>query len=273
MSRADRAGGGAPQAPGGDSWIKDLRALYYKHFGDHKKERQLFSTGAFFVTFASVRAITHAIRAERGPFKNLTAGGRHIHHMTFGIAGLLTVGYLWLLEIGTNDQRSASRLTSIGFGSGAALTLDEFALWTRMEDVYWSEEGRSSLEAVAIVAVVGLLVVIGVRPFDLDAPASAVTVSAAIGLSLLVSVVAFLKGRILLGAVGLFILPVGLLGAIRVAHPRSPWARRRYPAGSRRRVLAEARFDDPTRTGARLRGRLADLLGGRPSEPDRATEA
>jgi hypothetical protein len=118
---------------------------------------------------------------------------------------------------------------------------------------------------VAIVGTVGLLVVIGVRPFDLGDPGPSITVSLAIGLSLLVSVVAFLKGRILLGAVGLFILPVGLLGAVRVAHPQSPWARRRYPPGSRRRAHAEQRFDDPTRAGARLRRRLADLVAGRPS--------
>ena len=74
--------------------VRDLHALYYKHFGDRRKERQLFSTGAFFTTFAAVRGITHAIRAERGPFKNITPGGRHIHHMTFGITGLLSVGYL-----------------------------------------------------------------------------------------------------------------------------------------------------------------------------------
>ncbi len=154
------------------------------------------------------------------------------------------------------------------FGVGGGLTLDEFALWTRLEDAYWSEEGRSSLEAVAIVAVVGMLVVIGVRPFDLDAPASAVTVSCAIALSLLVSIVAFLKGRILLGTVGLFILPVGLLGAIRLAHPRSPWARRRYPPASLLRERAERRFEDPMRFGPRARRRLADLIGGRPSEPD-----
>lgn len=108
------------------------------------------------------------------------------------------------------------------------------------------------------------------RPFDLDGPASAITVSVAIGLSLLVSVVAFLKGRILLGAVGLFILPVGLVGAIRVAHPHSPWARRRYPPGRHRLTRAEQRFDDPAPAGARLRRRLADLVAGRPNATDEA---
>jgi hypothetical protein len=129
---------------------RDVHALYCKHFGDRRKERQLFSTGAFFVTFAAVRGITHAIRAERGPFKNITPGGRHIHHLTFGIGGLLSVGYLWLLEIGTNEQRGASRVTSILFGSGAALTLDEFALWLNLADDYWTKQGRESIDAVVL---------------------------------------------------------------------------------------------------------------------------
>jgi hypothetical protein len=140
---------------------RDLRALYYKHFSDRKKERQLFSTGAFFLTFATVRGITHAIRAQRGPFKNISAGGRHIHHMTFGIIGLLTVGYLWLLEIGTDEQRSASRLTSLGFGSGAALTLDEFALWLNLADDYWTKEGRESIDAVVLFGSLLTLSVLG----------------------------------------------------------------------------------------------------------------
>jgi hypothetical protein len=141
------------QSPPPRSWrasARDLRALYRKHFGDRRKERQVLSTSAFFLTFATVRAITHAIRAERGPFRNITPGGRHIHHMTFGIAGLLSVGYLWLLEIGTNDQRRASRITAAVFGSGAALTLDEFALWLNLEDDYWTKQGRESIDAVLL---------------------------------------------------------------------------------------------------------------------------
>src|SRR5271155_4286117 len=129
---------------------RDVRSLYHKHFGDRRKERQLLSTGSFFVTFAGVRGVTHAIRAERGPFKNITPGGRHIHHMTFGIVGLLRVGYLWMLEIGTDERRRASRLTSLAYGSGAALTLDEFALWLNLADDYWSKQGRESIDAVAL---------------------------------------------------------------------------------------------------------------------------
>ena len=144
------------------SWAdRDLRALYEKHFSDRRKERQLFSTGAFLVTFATVRVITHAIRANRGPFRNITAGGRHIHHLTFGITSLLTVGYLWLLEIGTNEQRQASRITSIAYGSGAALTLDEFALWLNLEDDYWTKQGRESIDAVVLFGSLLCLSVLG----------------------------------------------------------------------------------------------------------------
>ena len=160
---------GPPHSPSGrprrsfflTSPERDLRSLYDKHFCDRRKERQLFSTGAFFVTFATVRGITHAIRAERGPFKNITPGGRHIHHMTFGIIGLLTVGYLWLLEVGTNEQRRASRVTSLAYGSGAALTLDEFALWLNLADDYWTKQGRESIDAVVLFGSLLSLSVLG----------------------------------------------------------------------------------------------------------------
>jgi hypothetical protein len=127
-----------------------VRILYEKHFGDYREERRLLSAVSFFATFASVRAITHAIRAGVGPFRNITPGGRHIHHMTFGILGLLLVGYLWMLEIGTTDDRRASRLTSTSYGAGAALTLDEFALWLNLQDVYWAKQGRESIDAVVL---------------------------------------------------------------------------------------------------------------------------
>jgi hypothetical protein len=146
---------------------RDVRTLYYRHFGDRRKERQLFSTGAFLATFAGVRGITHAIRAERGPFKNITPGGRHIHHMTFGITGLLTVGYLWMLETCIDERRRSSRISAAAYGSSAALTLDEFALWLNLEDDYWTKQGRESIDAVALFGSVLFLSVLG-RGFFVD---------------------------------------------------------------------------------------------------------
>jgi len=158
-AHGEHAHGEAEFAPERD--VRDLHALYYKHFGDRRKERQLFSTGSFFTTFAAVRGITHAIRAERGPFKNITPGGRHIHHMTFGITGLLSVGYLWLLEIGVREDRRSSRVTSVVYGAGAALTLDEFALWLNLADDYWTKQGRESIDAVVLFGSLLSLSVLG----------------------------------------------------------------------------------------------------------------
>lgn len=131
--------------------VTGVSALYRKHFADRRREREFLSSISFFFTFATVRGITHAIRADVGPFRNITPGGRHIHHMTFGITGLLVVGYLWMLEFGTGSgSRGASRATSLIYGAGAALTLDEFALWLNLQDDYWTKQGRESIDAVVL---------------------------------------------------------------------------------------------------------------------------
>ena len=134
--------------------MSELKRLYHFHFQDERRERLFLASVAFLVTFAIVRGITHLIRAGIGPFHNVTSGGLHIHHLVWGILLLLVVGYVWLLEIGVGSTWVAS-LTAIAFGVGAALTLDEFALWLNMQDVYWDRQGRESVDAVIIFA--GLL--------------------------------------------------------------------------------------------------------------------
>src|SRR5579875_169209 len=167
MSRRPTSGGARARRERARHAEGDVRALYHKHFAERRKERQLFATGSFFLTFAAVRAITHAIRAERGPFRNITPGGRHIHHMTFRISGLLIVGYLWMMELCIKEGRRSSRLTAAAFGAGAALTLDEFALWLNLEDVYWAKQGRESIDAVVLFGPALSLSVIG-RGFLLE---------------------------------------------------------------------------------------------------------
>jgi hypothetical protein len=127
-----------------------LADLYRLHFQDERRERLFLASLAFFVTFASVRGITALIRAGVGPFQNVvTAGGTHVHHLVFGIILLLVVGYIWLTEVGVGSGWVAS-LTAIAFGIGAALTLDEYALWLNLQDVYWERQGRESIDAVLI---------------------------------------------------------------------------------------------------------------------------
>jgi len=123
---------------------------------DPRRERMFLGSVGFFAGFGVARAITHAIRAEVGPFRNLSIGGRHLHHMVFGIGGLLGIGYLWLLLFGTQHpgQARASRVTSTAYGVASALTLDEFALWLTLQDVYWARQGRKSVDAAAVFGAV-----------------------------------------------------------------------------------------------------------------------
>jgi hypothetical protein len=126
-----------------------LRAAYERSFASGAEERRLIGAVSFGTTFALTRLVTHAIRDGRGPFRNITPGGRHIHHMTFGICGLIGVGWAWLNEIGIGTGGPvASRATAVVYGAGAALTLDEFALWLNLEDDYWTKQGRESIDAV-----------------------------------------------------------------------------------------------------------------------------
>jgi len=129
-----------------------LRHAYRDHFGQSPRhERMFIASLAFFFGFGAARAVTHMIRAEIPPFHNMEIGGRHLHHMVFGIGGLLGVGYLWLLLFGIDHMqgRTLSRATAALFGLSAALTLDEFALWLNLQDVYWAKQGRASVDAVA----------------------------------------------------------------------------------------------------------------------------
>jgi hypothetical protein len=130
-----------------------LRRIYQERLPEPRRERLFLASLGFFVSVLVVRIITIAIHYDVGPFHNVSMHGRHIHHMVWGILLLLTVGYCWLLEIGTGSRESwpmAGRLTSMLYGVAAALILDEFALWLNLSDVYWQREGRESYEAMAL---------------------------------------------------------------------------------------------------------------------------
>jgi len=117
-----------------------------------RRERMFLGSVGFFAGFGGARLVTHAIRRGVGPFGNLSVGGRHLHHLVFGIGGLLGTGYLWLLLVGTDPAtaRRTSRATAAAYGVASALTLDEFALWLNLQDVYWAKQGRESVDAAAL---------------------------------------------------------------------------------------------------------------------------
>jgi hypothetical protein len=130
-----------------------LGTLLHDRIPDRPRRRLFVATVSFFLTFGGVRGVVYCITHQIPPFHFVIMHGRHVHHLVFGIIILLAVGYAWLAEIGVGAGSSsllASRLLSILYGVGAALTLDEFALWLNLRDVYWSAEGRASIDAVVL---------------------------------------------------------------------------------------------------------------------------
>lgn len=195
---------------------------------------------SFVVTFVVTRVITRMIASGRGPFRDTTIGGVHIHHQVYGIFMMIGAGTLMFTY---RPDAPWAEVLAVVFGAGASLTLDEFALWLRLDDVYWSEEGRRSVDAVMMAAVVGGLLLVGSNPLnDADAGAGAPLVALNIALNLVFAALAILKGRNILGLLGVFIPVVALVATCRLARPHSFWARRWYKPGSRKLERSLKRF-------------------------------
>jgi len=222
---------------------------------------------AFLISFLFIRTSARLMRSPRvkwWPGSVKTSSGLHLHHLVWGIVLVLLAGFLSFV---TKAKSPWEEILAALFGIGAGLTLDEFALWIHLRDVYWAEEGRSSFDAVVVAAVLGGLIVVGIAPFDLSRNAASIeTLVIAVVVDLLLALLAILKGKPLLGMIGLFIPFVSLVAAIRLAAPRSPWARRFYKDKKLHR--SEARF-------ARIKGRrrrVVDAILGPPATPAVADE-
>jgi hypothetical protein len=220
---------------------------------------------AFLVSFLFIRTSARLMRSPKVPWwpGSVEAGGVHIHHMVWGISLLLASGFTAFVS---DLDAPWWQITATAFGVGAGLTLDEFALWLRLSDVYWSEEGRESIDAVVVCALLGGLVVVGLQPFDLDDTTSAIGATVGVPVVVALAAVAFAKGRILLGAIAIFVPVVGAFAAVRLAKPTSPWARWRYRGGRAHRLeRAQARFA-PGRRGEVLGTRIRNAIGGAPDK-------
>jgi hypothetical protein len=216
---------------------------------------------AFLTSFVFIRTSARLMRSPRVPWwpGSVEAGGVHLHHLVWGISLVLIAGFSAFV---TDLEAPWWQISAIAFGVGAGLTLDEFALWVYLKDVYWSAEGRDSIDAVIVAAILAGLVVLGLQPLDLDETGSVVAAASAAAVTLALAAIAFGKGRILLGAVSIFVPLVGLFAAVRLARPGSPWARRRY-RGRRAHLLdrARARFGSDRRMEV-IGDRLRDAIGG-----------
>ena len=225
--------------------------------------------GAFLLSFVLIRISTRLMRSPKVPWwpgSIKTGGGLHLHHLVFGIVLMLLFGFLAIAVYLPNPWWD---LVAAGFGVGAGLTLDEYALWLHLDDVYWAEEGRRSVDAVIIAAVLGGLILLGARPLTSSDTSSTIGIVFAVIVVLVFCAAALLKGRTMLGIIGLVFPPAAVWGLMRLARPDSPWARWRYPADGRRMRRAIVRAERQQR---RYR-RWQDLIGGAPSIPSPVTAA
>jgi hypothetical protein len=234
-----------------------------KHFLAEPGQRAGFVLlGSFLATFLFIRTSTRLMRSPKVPWwpgSISTKGGLHIHHLVFGIVLLLLAGFL---EFALAPLNGWLEVLAALFGIGAGLTLDEFALWVHLEDVYWAEQGRASVDAVVIATLLGGLIVLGLAPFELANQGTAVTsIVVGVAINLVFCAVTILKGKPILGLTGVFVPPVSFVGALRLAAPTSPWARRRYGATGRKLARSQSRFE---RVRDRRR-RARDAIGGAPS--------
>lgn len=223
--------------------LASIASAYREQIIDPGKQPVLILLVAFGTTFGITRFITHSIRTHRFSWLgDVEAGDTHIHHLVWGITLLLISG---LLAVAVQPR---AEVIAVVFGVGAALTLDEFALWLHLEDVYWSEQGRQSIDAVIVFSIVTGFMALGAYPLGIGDSADGSDVASivtSIVLGLALAYVCVRKGKLLWAVVGVYLAPVAIVGAMRLAKPGSRWAKERYDAEKLDR--AERRYGDETK--------------------------
>ncbi|MFJ6724031.1 MULTISPECIES: hypothetical protein [unclassified Streptomyces] len=225
----------------------------------------LLALAAFVLTFLITRVITRLIRAGRGPFGNVKAGGLHIHHVVPGII-LAVVGGFGAVASGRHGFGSYA--CAVVFGIGAGLVLDEFALVLHLDDVYWSEAGRQSVEVVVLTAALVGLVLVGFSPFGVNDLSDEElqdrgSVISTVVVNFLLALGVLSKGKAKMALFSVIIPFVALFGIIRLARPGSPWARRFYRRRPRARARATLRAYHHDRRWSGPSRVLGDWLGGK----------
>lgn len=238
----------------------------------------------FCLTFLVTRTIVRYIRRHADSAaprrwwqpRNIGHGTTHIHHMVIGVVLVLVSG-VTMITLAVDGGVPEFTVAAVFFGIGAALVLDEFALILHLSDVYWSEDGRTSVDAVfAAVAVAGLLI-LGFNPlsfFDITIWRNEHTVVArtmVVGLAALtlaLALVVLLKGKVWTGLVGMFVTPLLVVGAIRLSRPHAPWARWRYSSRPRKMHRALERERWLRRPVIQAKLWLQDALSGMARFPD-----
>jgi len=238
---------------------------------------------AFILTFFVTRTFARIIRrrTELGlPAKwwqprNIYIGSKHIHHVVVGVV-LVMVSGVTMVSMAINRSELQFALVATVFGIGAALVLDEYALILHLSDVYWEEDGRTSVDAVFAAVAVGGLLVMGLHPLmfllalfhDTHSPLIRAAVISVIVLTLPLAVVVVLKGKVWTGLIGMFLVPLLFIGAIRLSRPHAPWARWRYTRQLDKMRLALERERRLRRPVVQAKLWLQCAIAGTPQRPD-----
>ncbi|WP_174441888.1 hypothetical protein [Demequina phytophila] len=236
---------------------------WYDSLAESGRAPTLWLLVGFLITFALTRWVTRRIRAREqaqeaagGVVSNIHIGGVHIHHQVWGILLVLLTG---VLQFRFAPGSPWAEVLAALFGAGAALALDEFALWLHLEDVYWSAEGRKSIDAILVAAVIALGLLVGSSPVGVDPAEQSSGWGFAIALAVhfALVVITALKGKRVSALIGVVVPLVAEIAAIRLAKPTSFWARRFY--SERRMARARKRYSEQYQ--ARW-DRIRDRIGG-----------
>ena len=221
------------------------------------REALILMLGASLLTFACVRLYTRLQRRYR--WRAGRIGDVHVHHMVAGVVIVLASG---MIDIALAPGDFGREALAVAFGVGGAFILDEFALTFHLRDVYWTEEGRRSIDACIMWLLLGLLLLVGISPFGIHD--RTVWLRQEIAVSIVLSLVTCLKGKLTLGLISIFVPPVGIVTATRLARPGSVWAQLFYSRDIVKLKRAEARFHPVESHVERLRIRVVDLVAGAP---------
>lgn len=227
------------------------------------KEPVLLLLLAFLITFVLTRLYTRLARVYG--WGSGSVHGVHLHHMVVGMLIVLVTGIVAIAEWPTGYGRD---FIGIFFGIGAAFVLDEFALSLYLEDVYWSPEGRTSIDATVMGLMLAGLLMVGISPFGVDDAHYSRTVAfSLIAFNIILAALTFLKGKLMLGLAGIFIPIFGLIGALRLAKPQSAWARWFYKHQPKKLERAHERYEVNPGWPERFNVWFTNLIGGAPSRP------
>jgi hypothetical protein len=239
---------------------------------EHERQGLFLVLVGFLGSFGFIRVSARLGRSPSVPWwpgSVVSDSGLHLHHLVWGICLMLVSGALGFALF---DSSPWFEVCAAGFGIGAGLTIDEFALWVYLDDVYWAREGRRSLDAAVIAVCAMVLVLVGARPLGLGTGSPAQVIASAIAVAILLLLVGtcFAKQRTMHGTVGVFFFPIAVYAAVRIGKPGSPWAKRFYgDRHPRKQAKAERRFRADRRT-RRLKERFRDVIGGETEEVYRA---